>query len=54
MCVSPTQRRVPAHVGDGAGDAAFAHAGRTGLVCAEEILCRRRWRAERLGCLGSG
>lgn len=54
MCLLPTQRGVPAHVGDGAWDAALAHACGAGLVSGEQTLCRGRWGAKRLGCLGSG
>lgn len=53
-CLQRTQRGVPAHVGDGAGDAALAHAGGAGLVSGVQTLCRGRRGAKRLGCLGSG
>lgn len=54
VCSLPTQRGVPAHVGDGARDAALAHARGAGLVSGEHAVCRGRRGAERLGCLGSG
>lgn len=54
MSSLPTQRGVPAHGRDGAGDAALAQASRAGLVSGEQTMCRGCGGAERLSCLGSG
>ena len=53
-CLLLTKGGVPAHAGDGAGDAALAHARRAGLAPGEQALRRGRRRAEGLGRLGSG
>lgn len=50
----PTERSVPAQVGDGAGDAALAQARGAGLASREQTVCRGGGGVESLGCLGSG